>query len=787
MSDETKMQDELEIAHVLFIDAVGYSKLSIDEQRELFDRLNHVVRTSAAFRASEAAGKLIRLPTGDGMALVFSEGPQGPVRCAVEISKAARNNPLLPLRMGIHSGPVRRVIDVNDRANAAGAGINIAQRVMSCGDSGHILLSKRTSDDLIEDRFWRPYLHDIGECEVKHGTKLGLVNFYNEEIGNSQLPGRCREGAHLRARKTRKILFLVFALAVVLALSAIFIWKANWGSKRRDNSIAVLPFKNLGKTEDEAHLTDGLHDEILTDLAKVADLKVVSRTSVMQYKTAADRNLREIARELGVAHIVEGSVQFVGNRVRVTAQLIDARTDTHLWAQKYDGDLADIFALESEVAEKIVAQLQSKLSPREKAAIDERPTSDLVAYKLYIRANSLIDQALVSGAKENLLEAIGLLEQAVARDPSFALAYYQMAHAHDQMYLRGFDHSPTRIAAAETAIRSVQRLRPDSGEAHLALAKHLYWGYLDYAHARQELILARRTLPNDPLPLLLLGYVDRRQGRWEESVSNMEHALQLDPRNPQNVFILQQMAKSQECLRHYPLMIATLKRAQALAPNDPVIRLQLARVPLDWKADPKPLRSSIETLISENPESAGIFASQWHLVAMCERDVNAASRALALLSADGCYDEAIVFPRGWCEGQVARLRGDSEGARHAFAEARAKLAQIVAAQSDNGPALCALGVLDAALGNKENAIREGRHSLELLPVGKDSINGALLIQYLALIYAWTGEKEAAIDQLDAATKIAGYLSYGQLRLDPVWDPLRGDPRFEKIVASLGPK
>ncbi len=551
MSPEVKTESELEIAHVLFIDTVGYSKLLINEQREVFDALNRLVKESDQFRKADAAGKLVRLPTGDGMALVFSDSPEAPAQCALEISKALRDLPSLPLRMGIHSGLVSRVFDVNNRVNIAGAAINIAQRVMNCGDRGHILLSKRAADDLVEYRHWQPFLHEIGECEMKHGVKIILVNFYNDEVGNPALPDRCKQWVSRPVPKAtltekRRIALvrggLVALIIALLAFYGISIRKSadlgRHGTLPGENaiipekSIAVLPFENLSDDRQNAYFADGVQDEILTNLAKVADLKVISRTSVMQYKTGAQHNLREIAKALGVAHILEGTVQRAGGRIRVSAQLIDARTDAHLWAEHYDRNLADVFGIENELAEQIVSQLKSKLSPKEKAAIEEQPTSDLAAYDLYLRAKLLIEKAVFNEPKDSMLrEAIRLLEEAVARDPSFALAYYQLAHAHDQMYFVEFDHTQDRLDLGNSAIQSVMRLRPDSGEAHLALAKHLYWGYRDYARARQELAVARRALPNDPLPFLLTGYIDRREGRWDKATHNMERAVELDPQN----------------------------------------------------------------------------------------------------------------------------------------------------------------------------------------------------------------------------------------------------------------
>jgi TolB-like protein/Flp pilus assembly protein TadD len=552
-----------------------------------------------------------------------------------------------------------------------------------------------------------------------------------------------------------------------------------------EKSIAVLPFENLSDEKQNSFLADGVQDEILTNLAKVADLKVISRTSVMQYKTGVERNLREIAKALGVAHVVEGTVQRAGGRVRVNAQLIDARTDTHIWAEQYDRNLADVFAIETELAEKIVAQLKSKLSPEEKVAIEQKPTADLAAHDLYIRAKTLIESSLFSAPQEeSLREAVRLLNQAIERDPAFALAYYQLAHAHDLFYFLGIDHTPARLAMADAAIQSLLRLRPDSGEAHLALAKHLYWGYRDYDRARGELELAKKSLPNDPWPYQLAGYIDRRQSRWPESTKNLERAIELDPQNP---VVLQQIANSYECLRRYPDVERALDRALALTPKDAALRAARAEKELHWHADTHPLLSMIRAILTEDSREAGNIAEAWLQVSLCERDLDGAFRALAALPIAGCHQETIPFPRTWCEGVVARMRGDKAAARAAFTGARKELAKLVREQPAYAEGLCALGMADAALGRKENAIREGRRAVELLPVTKESISGSLLVQNLALIYAWTGEKDLALEQLNVAVKLPGFLSYGQLRLHPYWDPLRGDPRFDKIVASLAPK
>ncbi len=552
-----------------------------------------------------------------------------------------------------------------------------------------------------------------------------------------------------------------------------------------EKSIAVLPFLNLSDDKQNAFFTDGVQDEILNNLAKVADLKVISRTSVMQYKGDAPRNLREIGKALGVAHVVEGSVQRVAGRVRVMAQLIDARTDAHLWGEHYDRELADVFDLESELAERIVSELKTKLSRAEKAAIEERPTTNLAAYDLYIRAKTLLSTiGFNARVSENLLEAARLLDQAVAGDPSFFLAYYQLASAHDQIYFYGIDHTPARLALADGAVRETERLRPDSGETHLARARHLYWGYLQYDLARQELIAAERTLPNDPNPFLLAGYIDRRLGKWEESTRSLERALNLDPRNP---FILQQISTSYIMLRRFADAAGTLDRALQLVPEDIATRVRRAEVDLEWHADLKPLHAIIQAIIDKNPRAAGIRADAWLHLTQCERDPEAARRALLALPSDGCHDEGLPFPRAWCEGLVARLQGDPGAAQAAFRNARSEVDKILQAQPDYGEALCVLGVIDAALGRKEEAIKEGRRAVELLPVTKDSINGAVSIKYLAAIYCWTGETDLALEQLALVARIPSDVSYGQLALDPIWDSLRSDPRFQEILRSLAPR
>jgi TolB-like protein/Tfp pilus assembly protein PilF len=555
-------------------------------------------------------------------------------------------------------------------------------------------------------------------------------------------------------------------------------------------SIAVLPFENLSRDPDNAFFTDGVQDEILTDLAKIAELKVISRTSVMQYKSGVARNLRKIGEELGVAHVVEGSVQRAVNKVRVNAQLLDARTDAHLWAQTYDRDLADVFAIQSEIAKAIADQLQAKLSPNEKKAIEQPPTTDLAAFDLYSRAKSLLLTASLSATNEpDRRKAIELLDEAVKRDPSFFDAYCQLAYAHEDLYaVRGFDHTPARLALAEAAVQAATRLRPDAAETHLARAQYLYYGLRDYAGALAELEIARRALPNDPRLFEWTGYILRRRGQQEEGLQNLERAVELDPRN---FFTLQQIAVSYQLLGRYAEAIAALDRALAIVPDNSETRALRGQFYLCWKADTRPLHQTIDAILEQGPSAIASTADSWFACALAERDAAAAERALVALGDNPCWNESTInLSRSFGEGLLARMTKDEARARTAFEAARAQQEKIVQAQPDYGPALCVLGLIDAALGRKDLALDEGRRAIGLTPVAKDVSNGSLVLQYFAITAAWAGDKELALQQLETglrAPAAALMLSYGALKLFPVWDPLRGDPRFEKIVASLAPK
>ncbi len=582
-------------------------------------------------------------------------------------------------------------------------------------------------------------------------------------------------------RKLDLAIIGVLSLAVVLLLTDRFFSRHGVDETTHlpisEKSIAVLPFENLSEEKANAYFADGVQDEILTDLARIADLKVISRTSVAQYKSGLARNLREIGQQLGVARVLEGSVQRAANKIRVNAQLIDARTDAHLWAQTYDRDLADVFAIQSEIAQAIADQLRAKLSPNEKKAIAQPPTTNLAAFDLYSRAKSLVLTGTFSDSSDtDLRKAIELLEEAVKLDSSFFEAYCQLAYTHEQLYaVLGSDHTPARVALAEAAVQAATRLRPDAPETHLARAQYLYYGKRDYAGALDELEIAGRELPNDPRLFELRGYILRRRGHSEEGLRNLQRALDLDPRN---FFTLQQIAGSYQFLGRYGEAIAALDRALAIVPDDVDTHIERADYQLYWKG----ITRTADPMIPADK----LFWS-----ALAERDSAWAEQSLVAITDNDCWGEGMMnLSRSFCEGLLARTTGDEARARTAFEAARVQQEKMVQAQANYGPPLCVLGLIDAALGRKDLALAEGRRAIALTPLEKDVNNGSRVLQYFAITAAWTGEKDLALQQLERGLRTPDasmMLSYGALKLFPVWDPLRGDPRFEKIVTSLAPK
>ena len=577
---------------------------------------------------------------------------------------------------------------------------------------------------------------------------------------------------------------LLAACLVTLAAAAGWIvWKSELIGHPVTTGIAVLPFENLGEQKEQTAFADGVQDDILTKLAKIGDLKVISRTSVMEYR--GKRNVRQIGDALRVSHVLEGSARRNGDRVHLNMQLIDTRTDTHVWAEEYDRDLNGLFAVQSEIAQKVADHLHARLSATEKASVEERPTEDLVAHDFYVRAVSIIYNAQIASndpvAVElvNLPEAVELLDKAVARDPNFFLAYCQLAFAHD---LIG-DNS--HLALAKSAIDSAFRLRPDSGEAHLALAWHLFCTS-DYNRARAELALARQSLPNNPVVYELAGSMDRRQRHWADAIHNLERACDLDPRN---LPYLIELGSAYLWLHDYDQHLKIMDRIIAYDPQRREGRIFRASVEVYRRADTGPWRAAIEKILTNEPgsEKDPFIAGQRCILALYDRDWDAAERAAPLLSRKYSFTWGLpqLGPDFWV-GVVARLKGDESSARAAFVRAREQQEDEIQAHPDDVSLLSQLGLIDAGLGRKEEALNEGRRAVELAR-NKDYSNEADEERWFAIICAWTGERELALRQLEALVKTPGSHTYGNFRLNPMWDPLRGDSRFEKIVASLAPR
>lgn len=551
-----------------------------------------------------------------------------------------------------------------------------------------------------------------------------------------------------------------------------------------EKSIAVLPFRNLSAEEENVFFTDGIQDEILANLSKVADLKVISRSSVMVYKAGGPRDVREIGRELGVAHLLEGSVQRTKDRVKVTAQLIDARNDSHQWAEQYDREIKDVFAIQSEIAQAIAAQLQAKLSPREKAAI-EISTRDIEAFDLYLRAKELLKTFHDTPSwKETLLKAVRLLDEAIVRDPNFALAYCWVASAHDGLYWHGLDRTPARLAQAQAAAQKALALAPNLGEAHLAQALVSYHGKRDYARALEELALAQRTLPNSAEVYSLAGSITRRQGRWDEATKNLEKAAELDPRNQK---VLLNLSLLYDLLRRYDDEIALLERTAEASPGTrDYCQMVRAQVELA-KGELKTARTALNSLPADYDPAGAVTWTRINL-ALFENDPESAAKILAASQKEELpTGSGTVVSASFYEGLIARVRGDTAKAEAAFASARAKVEAKLAGAGDNALLLGTLGLIDAGLSRKEEALREGRRAVELRPIREDAVDGPTVLTSLALICAWVGDIDAAMEHLLLLGETPGGPAYGWLKYDPSWAAVRTDPRFEPMLNELQPR
>ena len=716
MTPEAEPHPKVEIAHVLNMDVVGYSTLLITEQSRLMGELTRIVKSTARFRRAEAEGKLIRVPTGDGMLLVFFDNPEAPIECAMEISAAIKDHPEIPLRMGIHSGPVNQVVDVNDRSNVAGAGVDMAQRVMDCGDAGHILLSKRVADDLAPFPRWNPNLHDLGECEVKHGRKISLVNFYTDNVGNSEPPKKCqvpKEKQRTRStttfdtispRKRALIGATVFSILALVIGVFLFLRQTAPRPERKvtssasqpiGKSIAVLPFENLSHDPDNAYFADGIQEEILTRLSRIADLKVISRTSTQRYRSAPG-NLREIAGQLGVAHILEGSVQKAGDQVRVNVQLINAQSDSHLWADKFDRKLTDIFAAETEIAAKIADTLQAKLTGAEQRAIASRPTENSEAHELYLRGRFYWNKWLAPDFDKSR----EYYDKAIQLDPTYALAYAGLADYYGFAFANGLLPPEEKWAKVEEEMANkALELDPTLGEAYNPLAAAKLYYHRDWPAAERDFHRGFELSPNFAemhhhyaLCLILFG-------RNDEAFAEMRRALELDPLSPRFGFSLGWL---QFFTRQYAAVIDQYRKTVELDPNLPIAH--------EWLGYAYEKKQMQKEAIAE-----------W-------------SKALSL---SGAAEDASLLERTYVSSGFDRaIRALAQKQLERFKE-----------KTMRGEYVPAVEYVTAymRLGDKERA------------------------------FAWLAKAVAERNRLALVIKV-----------NPIFDPLRGDPRFEKLVNQIMP-
>jgi TolB-like protein/Tfp pilus assembly protein PilF len=680
-----------------------------------------------------------------------------------------------------------------------GDGVNIASRIEPLAGAGGVCVSmdvERQIRNALETRFEKLAPTELKNISVPMDlfrivlpweTKPGIPR---TEIGKGRVTS-ARLPWH-------EIVIGILLLAALIGGATLWFHRAGSGTKTSsgnsaaptpsipEKSIAVLPFENLSEEKQNAFFADGIQDEILTNLAKVADLKVISRTSVNQYKAAAARNLREIGQALGVAHVLEGSVQRIANKVRVNAQLVDARNDAHLWAQTFTRDLADAFAIQSEIAEAIAQQLQAHLSDDEKARIAKPSTTDPVAYDLYLRAQQLDDLANEPDARVHLLQGISLLEEAVRRDPKFVRAYCLMCETHLDLYWGGSDHTDQRRELARLALDKAGEIQPDAGEVHWQKGLYAYHGFRDYDRALTQFEIAKRLLPNESRIYMLIGAIDRRTARWQEAQTNFKRAVELDPRN---FVVLLEAGSVFYGSRQWAEGRRLHEQALTILPNNAFARNLVGFSFFAETGDAAAWRMQLEPVAEQGPEAARGIAFPLLACSWAQRDRDAAEKAVALIPAEGIansFDEAFV-PREYCVGRTAWLFGNKELAQTALTAARGIFERTTREQPDYPQAWSYLGLTDAMLGRRSEAIQEGKRACEILPYSKDSWVGPTWINYLAAIYAWCGEKEAALEQLETSAKIPVGITYGELKQSPDWDALRGDPRFEKIVASLAPK
>src|SRR5437868_6124540 len=795
MAAEIKKEIQLEIAHVLFTDIVGYSKLPIHQQRSVVERLNEIVRGTDEFQAAETAERLIKIPTGDGITLVFYHSPEAPVECALEISRALKKYPELQLRMGIHSGPVSGVIDATGKANVAGAGINIAQRVMDCGDAGHILLSKHVAEDLQEYPHWQPHLHELGECEVKHGVRLSVVNLHTAELGNSAVPEKLKAARVAAGARKKRATLRLLSLAVVSLLAVITLIGFLLFRHRRplatvelpfsEKSIAVLPFDNRSRDPDNAYLADGIQDEILTRLSKIADLKVISRTSTQHYKSAPE-NLPDIARQLGVAHILQGSVQKSGDIVRVNVQLIKAANDSHLWADTLDRKLTDILSVESEVAKAIADQLRAKLTGEEEQVIAAKPTDNPEAYDAYLRG---LAYTLKAGANDpvNALGAQKYLKEAVRLDPKFALAWALLSYVDALGYLtQNLQPTVALREEARQAADTALTLQPNLGEAVLAKGNYHYSCLKDYDTAVGYFEQARPLLPNSSLIPEHLAYLERRRGQWERRESYFNEAERLDPRN---AFLLTQHALSYQCLRRFPEALRKLDQVLNITPDD--IDTHVYKAATFQAEGDLPRAAALLAPLHPNADQTLALETQVGQAILEHRPAPIIARLKEILAkpdpALGYLNGELRFWLGWAQ----EVAGDHAAAQESWKQARSELEPFLRQQPENWVLIGDLALTNMGLGDKTAALALADEAMAAVSIEQDALDGPVPIEVLARVAAQLGEPDRAIAALQKLLSIPSSsplalnlpLTPALLRLDPMFDPLRNNPRFQQLAES----
>jgi TolB-like protein/class 3 adenylate cyclase/Tfp pilus assembly protein PilF len=786
MSAEIRKEIQLEIVHVLFIDIVGYSKLSINEQRSAVDELTQIVRATEQFQKAEASERLIKIATGDGVALVFYTSPEAPVRCGVELSRALKDHPRLRVRMGIHSGPVSGVVDVTGRTNLAGAGLNLARRVMDCGDAGHILLSKHLAEDLAEFEEWRPLLHDLGTCEVKHGMQVAIVNLWSDDVGNRQLPQKFQALKKQRARV--RWAEVAGALLLLAGIAAAFVLVSKKSAKSTsivsEKSIAVLPFENRSEEKANAYFAEGIQDEILTRLSKIADLKVISRTSTQHYKSAPE-NLSEIAKQLGVAHILEGSVQKSGDVVRVNVQLIKAANDSHLWADTFDRKLTDLLSVESEVAKAIAEQLRVHLTGREEQVIAAKPTDNPDAYDAYLRGLAYNVQTTYTPA--NALGAQKYLREAVRLDPKFALGWALLSLADARGYItQSLEPTAALREEARQAAETALALQPNLGEAVLAKGYYHYACLKDYDTAVRYFEQARQFLPNSSQIPALLASVARRRGQWDRSESYFNQTERLDPRN---VNLLGQHAQLYIELRRFPEALRKFDQVLDIMPGD--LDTLAAKAAIAQAEGDLPRASALLALIHPPAEDPQALETQLYQAILERRPAQIIPRLTEILvkpdPALGSITGELRFWLGWAQD----VAGDHTAAQESWRRARSELEPFLKEQPENFGLMGYLALTSMGLGDKAAAFKLIERAMAVISIEKDAVWGPIPIEILARVSARMGEPDRAIAALqkllsipyDGALAQNVPLTPALLRLDPMFDPLRNDPRFQVLASS----